>query len=115
MTRNPVADEGPSIHVTVRGGHISDDVREYTERKMRHLAHYSGRPVRHGDVVLSLSGDPARHDSVAADATLDVDGTGLHATANATTAHAAVDEVVERLQRQVVELGERRHEHRPAH
>jgi len=113
MTRNraPKA-PAPDVQVTVSRGQISDDTREYAARKIGHVASYSHEPVLFAHVVLELASDPARGRPATAEATLDVNGTPIRAGVEAETPREAVDQLEDRLRRQLVEHEERLHPHR---
>jgi ribosomal subunit interface protein len=94
----------PGVQVTVRGGDVPADSRDYAAEKIGHLADYSARPVLYAHVVLEVVGDPARTRPALAEATLDVNGTLLRAHVAAAGTHEAVDLLEGRLRRQLVQL-----------
>ena len=49
----------PEVQVTVRGGEVPVDSRDYAADKIGHVADYSTRPVLYAHVVLEVVGDPA--------------------------------------------------------
>ena len=90
--------------MTVRGGEVPVDSRDYAAEKIGHVAAYSARPVLYAHVVLEVVGDPARTRPALAEATLDVNGTPLRAHVAAAGTHEAVDLLEGRLRRQLVQL-----------
>jgi ribosomal subunit interface protein len=94
----------PEVQVTVRGGDVPVDDRDYAVEKIGHIADYSARPVLYAHVVLEVVGDPARTRPALAEATLDVNGTPLRAHVAAAGTHEAVDLLEGRLRRQLVQL-----------
>src|SRR4051812_18882032 len=94
----------PEVQVTVRGGDVPSDSRDYAAEKIGHVADYSARPVLYAHVVLEVVGDPARTRPALAEATLDVNGTPLRAHVAAAGTHEAVDLLEGRLRRQLVQL-----------
>jgi ribosomal subunit interface protein len=94
----------PEVQVTVRGGEVPADSRDYAAEKIGHVADFSTRPVLYAHVVLEVVGDPARMRPALAEATLDVNGTPLRAHVAAADTHEAVDLLEGRLRRQLVQL-----------
>jgi ribosomal subunit interface protein len=94
----------PEVQVTVRGGEVPVDSRDYAADKIGHLADYSTRPVLYAHVVLEVVGDPARTRPALAEATLDVNGAPLRAHVAAADTHEAVDLLEGRLRRQLMQL-----------
>ena len=94
----------PEVQVTVRGGEVPVDSRDYAAEKIGHVAAYSARPVLYAHVVLEVVADPARTRPALAEATLDVNGTPLRAHVAAAGMHEAVDLLEGRLRRQLVQL-----------
>jgi len=94
----------PEVQVTVRGGEVPVDSRDYAAEKIGQVADFSARPVLYAHVVLQVVGDPARTRPALAEATLDVNGTLLRAHVAAAGTHEAVDLLEGRLRRQLVQL-----------
>ena len=94
----------PEVQVTVRGGEVPVDSRDYAADKIGHVADYSTRPVLYAHVVLEVVGDPARTRPALAEATLDVNGAPLRAHVAAADTHEAVDLLEGRLRRQLMQL-----------
>jgi ribosome-associated translation inhibitor RaiA len=94
----------PEVQVTVRGGEVPEDSRDYAADKVGHVADHSTRPVLYAHVVLEVVGDPARTRPALAEATLDVNGTLLRAHVAAAGTREAVDLLEGRLRRQLVQL-----------
>lgn len=88
------------LKVTVRHGHVKDDVRSYVQSKFSKL----GRRL-HDDtlveVVLDREHNPKIADDHLVEAELHVKGPNLHGREAAATYEAAVDVLVDKLERQV--------------
>lgn len=97
--------------VTGRNLDIPDDDRDYVVRKMGRLDRLLDDRTD-ASVELSRAAHRAQDETAIVEVTLLVDGRPLRAVARASTHRAAVDQVVDRLERQVVDLKERRN--RPA-
>ena len=94
----------PETVVELRGG-LPDDLVEYTQNKVAHVLGHTGQPVLHARVRVTRYGDPARERPVVAQANLDVDGRPVRAQVEATTAHEAVDQLVDRLTHRFERVG----------
>jgi putative sigma-54 modulation protein len=93
--------------VTGRNLDIPDTDREYVVRKMGRLDRLLDDRTD-ASVELSRAAHRAQDQTAIVEVTLLVDGRPLRAVARAATHHAAADQVVDRLERQVVDLKERR-------
>ena len=85
---------------------IPDEDRAYAERKMDRLSRILDDRT---DALIELSIEPHRSvaDSHIVEVSLVVDGRPIHGAARAATHHAALDEVVDKLERRTVDLKER--------
>jgi putative sigma-54 modulation protein len=86
--------------VTVRRGHVNDDVRSYVESKFAKL----GRRLHEStlvEVVLDRERNPRIADDHVVEAELHVKGPNLHGREAAPTYEAATDRLVDRLERLV--------------
>jgi ribosome-associated translation inhibitor RaiA len=101
-----MATESVQVEVTMRGN-VGSMVGEYARGKVASALEVAHEPVLHTHVVLDWRHDPALGRPALALVSVDVDGTRLRARATAPTMHEAVDELVHRLRRQVVQLQER--------
>jgi ribosome-associated translation inhibitor RaiA len=97
-----------SIPVQVtRRGNVGSGTVPYVRRKVRRALGVGREPVRYARVVLDWRRDPAIERPALAEATVDVDGTIVRATSIAPTMLEAVDDLEERLRRQLVHLEDR--------
>ncbi len=85
---------------------VPDSVRQYAERKMRRLERFLDDRT---DAMIELSVERHRSadDSRIADVTLVIDGQALRGRADASTWEAAVDEVVDKVERRAVDHREK--------
>ncbi|HEX6725296.1 MAG TPA: ribosome-associated translation inhibitor RaiA [Gaiella sp.] len=86
------------LQVTVRRGHVSDDVRSYVEAKFAKL----GRRLHEStlvEVVLDRERNPRIADDHVVEAELHVKGPNLHGREAAQSHEAATDRLVDRLER----------------
>ncbi|MDA8238423.1 MAG: ribosome-associated translation inhibitor RaiA [Chloroflexi bacterium] len=85
---------------------VPDSVRQYAERKMRRLERFLDDRT---DAIIELSVERHRSadDSRIADVTLVIDGQALRGRADASTWEAAVDEVVDKVERRAVDHREK--------
>ncbi len=85
---------------------VPDSVRQYAERKMRRLERFLDDRT---DAIIELSVERHRSadDSRIADVTLVIDGQALRGRADASTWEAAVDEVVDKVERRTVDHREK--------
>ncbi len=93
--------------VTARNLDIPDTDREYVMRKMGRLDRLLDDRTD-ADVELSRAAHRAQDETAIVEVTLLVDGRPVRAVARAASHRAATDQVVDRLERQVVDLKERR-------
>jgi putative sigma-54 modulation protein len=93
--------------VTGRNLDIPDEDREYVMRKMGRLERLLDDRTD-ASVELSRAAHRSPEETAIVEVTLLVDGRPLRAVARAATHRAATDQVVDRLERQVVDLKERR-------
>jgi len=85
---------------------VPDAVRQYAERKMRRLERFLDDRT---DVTIELSVEDHRSadDSRIADVTLVIDGQALRGRADASTWEAAIDDVVDKVERRAVDHREK--------
>ena len=95
------------LQVTVRRGHVSDDVRRYVESKLAKL----GRRL-HADTLVEVVLDRERTPKIANDhvveAELHMTGPNLFGREAATSYEAATDLLVDKLERQVERLRDKK-------
>ena len=101
MTARPVP-----VEVTLRGN-VGDFAGDYARDKVAHALTVAHEPVLHAHVVLDWRHDPGMERRALVKATVDVNGTTVHAKTTASTMNEAVDELESRLRRQLVHLQER--------
>ena len=95
------------LQVTVRRGHVSDDVRSYVEAKFAKL----GKRLHEStlvEVVLDRERNPRITDDHVVEAELHVKGPNLHGREAATTYEAATDLLVDKLERQLERLRDKK-------
>lgn len=85
---------------------VSESVRRYVTRKMQRLERMLDDRSE-ALVVLSLEAHKSDGDSFIVDVSLVVDGRPIHGTATGASHHAAMDMVVDKLERQAVDQRER--------
>lgn len=96
------------MHIDVTGQHldVTDSLREYVSTKME-------RVQRHFDMITDahvvLSVEKTRHK---AEATLKLRGSSVHADVEAEDMYAAIDQLTDRLDRQVRKFKEKQKNHR---
>lgn len=98
--------ESVPVKVTLRGD-VGSGAGEYAEGKVVSVLSVSQKPVLYAHVVLDWRRDPAIERHATAEATVDLDGTVVRAKTEAPTLTEAVDELEDRLRRQITELQER--------
>lgn len=95
------------LQVTVRRGHVNDDVRRYVESKLAKL----GRRL-HADTLVEVILDRERNPKIANDhvveAELHMKGPNLFGREAATSYEAATDLLVDKLERQVERLRDKK-------
>src|SRR5688500_7855755 len=95
------------LNLTVRRGHVSDGVRSYVEAKFVKL----GRRLHDGtlvEVVLDRERNPKIPDDHVVEAEVHVKGPNLHGREAATTYEAATDVLVDKLERQIERLRDKK-------
>jgi putative sigma-54 modulation protein len=95
------------LQVTVRRGQVSDDVRRYVESKLAKL----GRRLHEDtlvEVVLDRERNPKISDDHVVEAELHVKGPNLFGSEAATSYEAATDLLVDKLERQVERLRDKK-------
>jgi putative sigma-54 modulation protein len=88
------------VHVKARHGHVNDSVRVYAEEKLGKL----GRRVHDLTVIeltLSRERNPSIADDHAAEAIVHTKGPNIVVREQATTWEAAIDRLIDKLERQV--------------
>ncbi len=90
----------PTPRLVVRG-RFGSDVATLVARKLAPVARHAHGPVLDVHVTLTRHENPAVGRPVAVEVNLDVNGRPVHAEAGADTLRNAVDEVVDRLVRQL--------------
>jgi ribosomal subunit interface protein len=89
-----------TVEITARG-ELSDHAREHAREKISALGRYVNAPILGARVVLIIERNPRIAEPARAEAEIDLQGRVIRAHADATTVEAAIDEVVDRLQRQL--------------
>ena len=95
------------LQVTVRRGHVSDDVRRYVESKLGKLGRRL-HPDTLVEVVLDCERNPKIADDHVVEAELHTKGATLFGREAATTYEAAIDVLVDKLERQVERLRDKK-------
>ncbi len=95
------------LQVTVRRGHVSDDVRRYVESKLGKLGRRL-HPDTLVEVVLDRERNPKIADDHVVEAELHTKGATLFGREAATTYEAAIDVLVDKLERQVERLRDKK-------
>ena len=90
----------PQPVLTVRG-EFGDGLADLVAKKLAVVARHAHRPVLAVRVELERHPDPEVARPVAAKASVDLNGTQVHAEATARTAREAVNRMVERMVRQL--------------
>ena len=95
------------LNLTVRRGHVNDGVRSYVEAKFVKL----GRRLHEetlAEVVLDRERNPKIPDDHIVEAEIHVKGPNLHGREAATTYEAATDLLVDKLERQLARLRDKK-------
>ena len=95
------------LKLTVRRGHVNDGVRRYVEAKFVKL----GRRLHEGtlvEVVLDRERNPKIADDHVVEAEVHAKGRNLHGREAATTYEAATDLLVDKLERQIERLRDKK-------
>jgi ribosome hibernation promoting factor len=95
------------LQVTVRRGHVNDDVREYVESKLTKLGRRL-HPDTLVEVVLDREQNPKIADDHVIEAELHVKGPNLFGREAAATYEAATDLLVDKLERQIERLRDKK-------
>jgi ribosome hibernation promoting factor len=95
------------LQVTVRRGHASDDVRRYVETKLAKLGRRL-HPETLVEVVLERERNPKITDDHVVEAELHVKGPNLFGREAAPTYEAATDLLVDKLERQIERLRDKK-------
>ncbi len=82
-------------------GSMSEKVKQYATEKLTRLERYTPRPILHAKVEIHEEGNPAIVTPITAKASMDVNGTVLHASVAAKTHEEAIDLLADRLRRQI--------------
>jgi putative sigma-54 modulation protein len=95
------------LQVTVRRGHVNEDVRRYVESKLGKLGRRL-HPDTLVEVVLDCERNPKIADDHVVEAELHTKGATLFGREAATTYEAAIDALVDKLERQVERLRDKK-------
>ncbi len=95
------------LQVTVRRGHVNDDVRRYVESKLSKLGRRL-HPDTLVEVVLDRERNPKIADDHVVEAELHMKGPNLFGREAASTYEAATDILVDKLERQVERLRDKK-------
>jgi putative sigma-54 modulation protein len=95
------------LQVKGRNLEVTDSIRTYVERKLRKLDRRL-RPETRIEVELAVEKNPSIADSQVAEATVHLEGRTLRARESARDMKAAVDELSDKLVRQVKDIGDKR-------
>jgi putative sigma-54 modulation protein len=95
------------LQVKAQHGTVPEAVREYAEKRLSKLARrlYDGTLV---EVTFSRERNPSIHDDHVAEAVVFTKGQNLVARESATTYEAAVDQLVDKLERQIERYRDKR-------
>jgi len=98
------------MHITITGHHveITEPLRGYVDSKFARLARHFDHVIN-ARVILSI--EKLRQK---AEATLNVNGANVFADAVHEDMYAAIDALIDKLDRQVIKYKEKRHNHRGA-
>ena len=95
------------LNLTVRRGHVNDGVRRYVEAKFAKLARRLHDETL-VEVVLDRERNPKIADDHVVEAEVHVKGPNLHGREAATTFEAATDILVDKLERQIERLRDKK-------
>ena len=95
------------LNLTVRRGHVNQDVRSYVEAKFVKLGRRL-HPDTLVEVVLDRERNPKIPDDHVVEAEVHTKGRNLHGREAATTYEAATDILVDKLERQIERLRDKR-------
>ncbi|PVZ06346.1 hypothetical protein [Actinomycetospora cinnamomea] len=113
MTPGAPASRVPPPVIELRG-RIATDLAEYAHAKVLHALDHGVDPTGPARIRVVRHDDPAREHPVVASAHVDLAGGRLHAHVVADAPREAVDLLVDRLRRQVLDAHARRRPRRPA-
>lgn len=99
------------VQVTLRGN-VGPGAGEYAQSKVQAALSTAGNPVLQASVVLDWRPNPAVEKPALVEASVNVNGTMIRAKSSAPTMPEAVDDLEDKLRRQVVQLHERARERR---
>ena len=95
-------------------GSISEKVKQYATEKLSRLERYTPRPILHAKVEIHEEANPAIAMPISAKASIDVNGTVLHASVAGKTHEEAIDLLTDRLRRQIERVHDA-HDSKPSH
>lgn len=93
------------LSITGQNIDITDSIREYVTTKMDKITHHV-EDITNAHIVLNVEKD--RH---MADGNLQATGATMHASASSDDMYAAIDQMVDKLDRQVVKHKEKNQQH----
>jgi len=95
------------LQIKAHRGHVSDKVREYAEKRLGKLERrlYAGTLV---EVTMSRQNNPSIRDDHAAEAVVHTKGPNIVAHESAETYEAAIDRLVDKLERQIERYRDKR-------
>jgi putative sigma-54 modulation protein len=98
------------LQVKGKNVEVSESVREYAEKRLSKLEKQLADPTQ-VELELAMERNPAIADNHVAEATIWTKGPTLRAREAATGWEASIDQLVDKLERQVVRYREKRHKH----
>jgi putative sigma-54 modulation protein len=98
------------LQVKGKNVEVSDSVREYAEKRLSKLEKQLADPTQ-VELELAMERNPAIADNHVAEATIWTKGPTLRAREAATGWEASIDQLVDKLERQVVRYREKRNKH----
>src|SRR5688572_6638262 len=102
------------LHVKGRNVEVSDSIRSYAEAKLAKLEKLVKDPTR-VEVELHVEKNPSIADNHVAEATVFTKGPTLRARESSADMKASIDQLVDKLERQVKRYREKRRRGRPPH
>jgi ribosome hibernation promoting factor len=102
------------LHVKGRNVEVSDSIRRYAEQKLAKLEKLVKDPTR-VEVELHVEKNPSISANHVAEATVFTKGPTLRARESSADMKASIDQLVDKLERQVKRYREKRRHGRPAH
>lgn len=102
------------MHLQIKGKNVEmdDAIRSYAEEKLGKLERHLADPTK-VELELSLEKNPSIADNHIAEATIWTKGPTLRARESAVDWHASIDELVDKLERQVKRYRNKRRNHHP--